>query len=132
VHPLIPRAILVTTSLWHAAAAWHFTFFPQRTLARTTQERPVNRIATELFRFLGSLNAAIALFALLLTTLPASSIWIALTGMALANLSQFAVDWRVSRLGLVQGPMFKMIFWGDGIVFALNLMAACLCFGLSP
>ncbi len=116
--------ILVPTSLWHAAAAWHFLLYPERPIRRSTRERPVNPIAIELFRFLGSLNGALVVFALLLIRLPASSAWIAFTGFSLANLSQAVIDARVARLGLAHGPMFRTIFWGDALICALNAGAA--------
>ena len=50
--------VLALTALWHAAAAWHFTVHPHRTLARTTRERPVNPLTAELFRFLGAQTLA--------------------------------------------------------------------------
>src|SRR5204862_456106 len=55
------RIVLAATAMWHLLAAWHFTLYPARTLARTTRERPVQPLATELFRFLGGLNAALVL-----------------------------------------------------------------------
>lgn len=127
---MIPAlAILALTGLWHSAAAWHFLLYPERTLRRTTSERPANPIAAEVFRFLGALNAAIAVFALLLMLLPRASMWIALTGYALFNLSQFLVDLSVNRRKLVHGPMFRTILWGDGLFFAVNAIAAACYWG---
>jgi hypothetical protein len=120
----LSTGILIGDSVWHAAAAWHFLFFPERTLLRTTRERPANRIAMEVFRFLGAMNAALSVFALLMIRLPQTEVWPALVGFALVEVSQFAVDWRVARLRLVGGPMFKTIFWGDGIFWWVNLAGA--------
>ena len=54
--------VLLATAACHAAAAWHFTLFPERTLARTTDERPVSPLAAELFRFLGGMNVGLVAF----------------------------------------------------------------------
>jgi hypothetical protein len=123
----LATAVLGSTAVWHGLAAWHFTLFPERTLRRTTLERPPNAFAAELFRFLGALNFALAAFALLLIFAPANSVWMALAGFSALNLSQFAVDLRVQRLKMAHGPMFKTILAGDGAFFALNAVAAFAC-----
>src|SRR5688572_2420954 len=58
--------VLVMTALWHAIAGVYFTFRPGFTIAIYTHERPVNRIAQELLRFLGALNWAVVLLAVVL------------------------------------------------------------------
>jgi hypothetical protein len=126
------RAILAATALWHAAGAWHFLFYPERTLRRTTDERPANRNAVELFRFLGGLNAALVPFALLTMLLPDSLLWIALVGFSLVNFSQFALDLRLARLKLARGALFKSITWGDGLFFAANAIAAAWIAAATP
>jgi hypothetical protein len=118
---MVGTIVLVTVGLWHFAAAWHFLGFPERTLARTTRERPVNPLAAELFRFLGGLNAALVVLAL-------ASVWTAdrapaLLALAVANASQLAVDLRVRRLGLAHGPMFTQILVGDAVFTAATLAA---------
>lgn len=116
-------AVLGLSAVWHALAAYHFTLFPGRTLARATSERPVNLIAVELFRFLGSLNVA-------LVVLGAAALWtgaearaLALLTLAAANLSQLVIDLRVRRLGVARGPFFMQILVGDALFTALNAAA---------
>jgi hypothetical protein len=113
-------AILAATALWHALATWHFTFFPARTLARSTTERPVSEVAVELFRFLGAINSGFSVLALCAIARPEARP-VAFLVLALANLSQLVIDARVSRLALAKGPMFKQIFAGDALFTAANL-----------
>jgi hypothetical protein len=115
---------LIFTALWHALAFWHFTFYPERTLARTTAERPISPIAVELFRFLGALNASLVALPLLALALPDSARWPIHITLAVANASQALIDLRVQRLGLARGPMFTQILWGDTLFTALNVAAA--------
>lgn len=110
--------VLVLTALWHLLAVWHFTFFPERTLARTTRERPVQVVAAELFRFLGGINAGFVVLALASLALPLEARWPAFAALAVANLSQALVDVRVSRLGLAHGGFFRQILIGD-VAFTL-------------
>lgn len=118
--------VLLLTGLWHMLAAWHFTVFPARTLARTTAERPVSRQSTELFRFLGGLNLALAVLAGASMWQPQAQRWPALLALAVANLSQYLVDVRVLTQGMVHGPFFKQILWGDALFACAN--AAALAF----
>lgn len=118
--------ILLLTALWHALAFWHFTFFPERTLARTTNERPINTIAAELFRFLGGINLALVVLALFSLALSPAERWPAFLSLATANLSQLLVDLRVKRLRLARGPFFTQILWGDALFTAANTGAFLL------
>ena len=56
---IFAAVVLVVTALWHALATYHFLFFAGRTIRRTTRERPVSPIATEILRFLGAINTVI-------------------------------------------------------------------------
>lgn len=116
-------AVLVATAVWHFLAFWHFTFHPARTLARTTRERPVHPVSTELFRFLGGINAAIVVLALASVATPPDHRWPAFLALAVANLSQLLVDLRVRRLGLAQGGFFLQILVGDAIFTVVNAAA---------
>ena len=117
---MLSAVVFVATALWHALAVWHFTLFPERTLKRTTQERPVNPFATELFRFLGGLNLALAVLALASLRVPASAQWACALTLMVGNASQFAVDVRVRRLRLAHGAMFWQIYIGDGLFTLAN------------
>lgn len=119
----IAVAVLALTALWHAAAAWHFTLFPHRTLGRSTSQRPVNDLAAELFRFLGGLNIAlVALGAIACFVPPARPVAAAV--LALANATQFVQDVRVKRLGFARGGFFTQILVGDAIFAVANLAVA--------
>lgn len=120
--------ILIATALWHFAAVLDSLFYPARTLARSTSERPVNRIAVELFRFLGGINVAFTVLALATLRLNGPARGPALLALSVANASQFLVDLRVKRLGLVHGTMFHQILvGGDGVFTVLNLVALWDC-----
>ncbi len=119
-------AVLVFTAIWHLLAFWHFTFHPERTLARTTRERPVNVLATELFRFLGGMNLALVVLALASLALSDAHRWPVFLALAIANSSQFAVDLRVRRLALAQGAFFAQILVGDALFTGLNAGAGVL------
>ena len=122
--------VLALTALWHTLAGWHFTFHPERTLARTTTERPVSVLTAELFRFLGGINFALVVLALAsLRSAPAAR-WPAFAALMVANASQLVVDLRVRRLGLAHGGFFRQILIGDALFTALN--AAALAFTLFP
>jgi hypothetical protein len=115
--------VLLATALWHALATWHFLVTPARTLARTTRERPVSPIAVELFRFLGAMNAAFIVLAVLAASAYPEGRRLAFVVLAAANLSQALVDVRVQRLGLARGAMFKQIFFGDVVFTVANVVA---------
>lgn len=117
--------LLVATAVWHLLAAWHFGVTPERTLARTTDARPVSPIAAEIFRFLAGMNVAVALLAALAIAAPASRA-VAHVVLAVANATQWAGDVRVARLGLARGGMFRQILVGDAIFTVLNAVAAAL------
>ena len=119
---MIP-AILGLTAAWHALAAWHFGITPERTMARTTLDRPVGLIPTELLRFLGGLNAALLVLALLACALPDAR-FVAVITLAVANASQAVQDFRVMRLGHVRGAMFRQILVGDCLFTVANGVAA--------
>jgi hypothetical protein len=112
--------VLVLTAAWHGLAAWHFTLYPARTLARTTGERPVNQMATELFRFLGGMNLALVVAALASLAIPVAARWPIFLGLLVANGSQLAVDLRVQRRSLAHGPFFRQILFGDALFTLLN------------
>lgn len=112
--------ILALTALWHALATYHFTFFPARTLARATSERPVHVIATELLRFLGSMNAAFVVLATAAVFTGSEARALAFGTLAAANLSQLVIDVRVRRLGIARGAFFVQILVGDALFAALN------------
>ncbi len=114
--------ILAATAAWHALAAWHFTLFPQRTLARTTEERPVNRNAAEVFRFLGALNVSLVVLGAAACAMGPEARVLAAGTLAVANASQLAQDLRVWRLGMTRGPFFLQILVGDGLFTVLNLL----------
>jgi len=116
--------VLALTALWHALAAWHFTLFPARTLARTTDERPVNVFAAELFRFLGGMNLAFVALALAACWLGREAQVLAAGTLALANFTQLVQDARVHRARLARGPFFLQIYVGDALFTALNLAVA--------
>jgi len=117
--------VLLTTALWHLLATWHFLVTPVRTLARTTHERPISPIATELFRFLGAMNAAFIVLGVLAASVLPQGRLLAFAVLTVANLSQALVDVRVQRLGLARGAMFKQIFVGD-VLFTIANVAAFL------
>ncbi|MBX3466563.1 MAG: hypothetical protein KF878_06655 [Planctomycetes bacterium] len=112
-------AILGLAAVWHGLATWHFGVTPARTLARATSERPVSAIATELFRFLAGLNAALVVLAAAALFAGHEARLLALLTLAAANLSQLVLDLRVRRLGLARGPMFARILVGDALFTAL-------------
>jgi hypothetical protein len=120
-----PIVVLASTAVWHALAAWHFAFFPQRTLERTTRERPVSPVACELFRFLGAINVGFVVLALAAIARPEARP-VAYVALAVANFSQFVVDLRVQRMTLAKGPMFKQILVGDSVFTLLNVGALVL------
>jgi hypothetical protein len=120
---MLSALTLISTALWHGLAFWHFTFYPERTLARTTAERPISPIAVELFRFLGAINVSLVVLPLVALALPGSTRWVVHLSLAVANASQAIVDVRVQRLGLARGPMFMQILWGDTAFTSLNLAA---------
>lgn len=120
---MVSSTVLVLTALWHFMAFWHFTVQPARTLARTTRERPVQIVPTELFRFLGGINAALVVLALASLAIPAPHRWPAFLALAVANLSQLMVDLRVKRLGLAHGGFFLQIVIGDAIFTVANAAA---------
>lgn len=115
--------VLLLVAAWHAAGTWHFTVTPARSIARATAERPVNVVATELFRFLGGLNAALVVLALLAAWDPASR-RAALLTLCVANATQLAQDVRVLRLGLARGPFLLQILAGDAAFAVLTGVAA--------
>lgn len=127
---ILSTVVLVLTALWHLAAAWHFTLFPERTLARTTEERPVNRLAAELFRFLGGMNVGFVVLALVACGLGPDARFVAAIALAVANASQAVQDVRVSRLGMARGPFFVQILVGDLLFTGLNIAAAFAVAGL--
>ncbi len=114
--------VLYATALWHGLALWHFAFFPERTLGRTTHERPPSPVARELLRFLGAINGGFVLLAVLAALRPEARA-VAYLALAAANLSQLVVDVRVLGLALARGPMFKQILAGDALFTAANLAA---------
>ncbi len=120
------KVILLATAGWHALAVWHFTLFPARTLARTTRERPVAAIPTELFRFLGAMNLPCVLLAAGAALAGLEARRLALACLVVANLGQAALDLRVHRLGLAQGPFFRAIFAGDLLFAALSGLGLAL------
>ncbi len=121
---MIPT-IFAATAAWHGLAAWHFGVTPARTLGRTTSERPVAVLPTELFRFLAGLNLALVVLGLWAAAAsePGARRMAAVV-LAVANASQFAQDLRVDRLGLVRGPMFRTIWWGDLLFTVANVAVA--------
>lgn len=118
--------ILACTAVWHALATWHFTFFPARTLARATSERPVNVVATELFRFLGAMNLAFVVLGATAILAGPEARRLAYLTLVMANLSQLVIDVRVQRLGLARGAFFLQILAGDALFAALNGVALAL------
>ncbi len=118
--------ILACTAVWHALATWHFTFFPARTLARATSERPVNLVAAELFRFLGAMNVAFVVLAAAAIFAAVDARRLAHVTLIVANLSQLVIDVRVQRLGLARGAFFLQILAGDALFAALNGLALAL------
>jgi hypothetical protein len=123
---MVTSIVLALTALWHFLAFWHFTFYPERTLARTTRERPVQVVSAELFRFLGGINASLVVLALASLALDEHSRWPALAALAVANLSQLLIDLRVKRLGLAHGPFFLQILAGDALFTLANAGAGVL------
>jgi hypothetical protein len=123
----IYQITFLLTALWHLLAAYHFTLFPERTLARITKERPVNPIAAEVVRFLGAINFAFFLLGVGACFVDQNSYWLAALVLMFANLSQAIVDNRVKQSGLAGGPFFMQIFWGDVIFTLLNALCLFLC-----
>lgn len=123
---IVGTVVLLTTAVWHALATWHFLVTPARTLGRTTRERPISPIAVELFRFLGAMNAAFIVLAVLAASAFPAGRTLAFVVLAAANLSQALVDARVRRLDLARGPMFMQIFVGDVVFTVANLAALFL------
>ncbi|MCO5167376.1 MAG: hypothetical protein M9894_13585 [Planctomycetes bacterium] len=111
--------ILGLAAVWHGLATWHFGLTPARTLARATSERPVNVIAAELLRFLAGLNLALVVLAAAALLAGREARLLALLTLAVANLSQLAIDLRVRRLGLARGAFFTRILVGDALFTAL-------------
>jgi hypothetical protein len=122
--PVVATVVLILVGGWHLAAAWHFLGFPERTLARTTQERPIRPIAAELFRFLGGMNLGMVVLAW--ASVAGGSRGPALLALAVANGSQLAVDLRVRRLGLARGAMFAQILAGDAVFTVAPLAALAI------
>lgn len=122
----IELAVLLTTALWHATAAWHFGLYPARTVARTTSERPVNVLTVELFRFLAGLNVAVVVLAVAAIWMEPSQRWPVFLSLCVANASQFLADVRMRRLRLVHGPMFTQILWGDAFFTLANGVAMAI------
>lgn len=110
--------ILVATAIWHLLAFWHFTIHPARTLARTTESGASSQISVELFRFLGSINAAFVVLALASIPAPARAIF---ASLAVANLSQLVIDLRVRRMGLARGVFFQQVMVGDALFTGANV-----------
>lgn len=127
---MFAHAVLALTAVWHLLATWHFTFRPERTLARTTRDRPVSPLAAELFRFLGGLNFALVVLALAALALPRAACWPVFVALTAANASQLIVDVRVQRLQLAHGPFFRQILVGDAAFTLLN--AAALALSIAP
>jgi hypothetical protein len=119
--------VFAATAVWHALAAWHFTLYPERTLKRTTAERPPNPFAVELFRFLGGLNLALSVLGVAACLSPPSTLPAAVA-LAIANGTQAAQDLRVQRKGIASGFFFRQILAGD-IVFTLANAAVALTAG---
>jgi hypothetical protein len=113
--------VFVSTAVWHGLATWHFVIYPGRTLARTTHERPVSVLASELFRFLGGLNLACLVLAIG-AALSRGAQPLAAGVLATANLTQALQDLRVRHLGLARGPMFVTILAGDVLFTLLNAL----------
>jgi len=115
--------VLVATAAWHLLAAYHFTLFPERTLLRTTSERPPNAVARELLRFLGGLNLALAALGLLAAGCYPAGRVVALATLMIANLTQAVIDVRVLRAGFAKGRFFLQILIGDVGFTLLTLLA---------
>jgi hypothetical protein len=111
--------VLLSTAVWHGLATWHFVVTPERTLARTTRERPISVLATELFRFLGGLNLACVVLAVGAVFSPSAQA-LAAGVLATANLTQMLQDLRVRRMGIAKGPMFLTILAGDALFTLAN------------
>jgi hypothetical protein len=124
---MIVITVMALTAIWHLLAAWHFAFFPARTLKRTTVERPPNALAVELFRFLGGLNLALAVLAITACLVPRAALPAAIA-LAVANGSQALQDVRVRRLGLARGAFFHQILVGDTLFTIAALGIAVLRF----
>jgi hypothetical protein len=114
--------IYLLTALWHLLAAYHFTLFPTRSLARISRERPVNPIAAEAVRFLGAINVAFFGLGVGACFVDQSAYWLISLALMLANLSQALVDISVKRRGLAGGSFFNQILWGDLFFATLNAM----------
>jgi hypothetical protein len=124
------KLIYLCTACWHLLAAYHFTLFPGRSLARISRERPVSPMAIEAVRFLGGINFAFFLLGVGACFVATSSYWLASLTLLFANLSQTLIDISVKNRGLAGGPFFARIFWGDVSFTLLNGLAlAWLLFG---
>jgi hypothetical protein len=124
----LTHVVFVATAVWHALAAWHFILYPQRTLKRTTAERPPHALATELLRFLGGLNLALAFLGVAACFSPGATLLVAVT-LAIANASQVAEDVRVHRGGVASGPFLMQIFVGDTVFTLANVAVAVAAVG---
>jgi len=120
--------VLALTGVWHGLAAWHFGLYPERTLARSTDERPPHKLAAEVFRFLAGMNLAAAALAFGACFVPAA-VPLAAASLSLANLTQYLGDRRVHRLGLARGPFFLQIYVGDAVFFVLNALVVAVALG---
>jgi hypothetical protein len=114
--------ILLATAGWHALATWHFGVYPERTLARTTEERPVQVLSSELFRFLAGLNASLVVLAVAAVFLGDEARGLAALVLCVANATQFVQDLRVRALKLARGPMFRIILVGDAVFAVANAL----------
>lgn len=113
-------AILALTAAWHALAVWHFTFYPERTIARATRERPVSEVGAELFRFLGGMNAALVVLAAGACFGTTETVALAAGALCVANASQLVQDVRIARSGLASGVFFAQIVVGDAVFTVAN------------
>ena len=123
---MLTTIVLALSALWHFLAFWHFALYPERTLARSTKERPVSRISAELFRFLGGMNVGMVVLALAAIALPEEHRWPAFVALMAGNLSQLVIDLRVKRLGLAHGGFFRQVTIGDAFFTLANASAVVL------
>jgi hypothetical protein len=113
-------AVLALTAVWHALAVWHFTLYPERTIARATSERPVSVVGAELFRFLGGMNAALVVLGAGACFGSMETVGLAAAVLCVANASQLVQDVRIARSGLASGAFFGQIVAGDALFTVAN------------
>ncbi|MBX7148330.1 hypothetical protein K1X76_04540 [bacterium] len=112
--------VFLINALWHFLAGYYFVVFARGVLARYTVDRPVALTGQLATQFLGGMNFAVSLLAILVIVYPVEPQKPLFLFFAAANFSQFALDCLVHKRGYVN-LKFLEITIVDGLVTVLNL-----------